>query len=203
MRIALDVDGVLLNFEQKFMEVARKTISREFILERNGSFDIRDRWSINPEEFNKIMTSFYCPVEKHIAKMPPMHNTTKETLNKIQQMGDVYLVTGINPEYQESRLENLKQLFDFEPKEIICTGYNPHSKDKPTAKREHLLKINPDCYVDDLMAHLLEVHDFVKDLIWIKNDYGVIKDPQFSFKQFENITEWADELCVVRPKISP
>lgn len=158
-KIVLDVDGVLLNFIDKFKEVAEQTLKRKLLSDDN-KYTLTERFYITKEEEKQIwknFSKFNC-----WESLDPLPGVI-EAIQKINELGfDIYIVTAIDDEFKEQRLKNLAKIGVI-PKEIHCVGASIAKKD------DTILKIKPDIFVDDRLEHLHLVQE-VYHLVWVKDD---------------------------------
>lgn len=159
--IALDVDGVLLDFMNPFDIAAKEVFGCKINKDRNEhgmeQYDLLQRASINQDQLFEIFD--YMIKTKMYSKFPALPGAV-EAIAKIQAAGfDIYNVTAIPDGVRDQRLKNLQDALNFKPKEIICVGMGK-------SKKEALEELRPQIFIDDRLHYLEEV-PFIYHLGWI------------------------------------
>lgn len=160
-KIALDVDGVLLNFMEEFDRVVRQIVGEHIVVKPDElnltHYDVFKRYGITDEVKDSIFK--YMIENRNYASLKPLEGV-KEALEAIKAEGfKIYLVTALPEAAREMRLENLKTMLDFIPDEIHCVGMG-------MSKEEKLKEIRPDIFIDDRIDYLASA-PFVYHLAWV------------------------------------
>lgn len=157
-KIILDVDGVLLNFIDKFTEVVQETVQRELKI-NEFEYNLTKRFSITEQEEALVWKRFAdtgC-----WEKLEPLQGVI-DAVKKINSLDyDIYIVTAIEGLFVDQRRANLEAI-GLNPVEIYCAGYNK-------SKRDYFDIINPDIIVDDRLENL-HVAPECFHLVWIKDN---------------------------------
>lgn len=164
--IALDVDGVLLDFEKGFRN-AIKIVTGKDLINTSNNYPLKQRYS-NLSDNEHIAVWQY--LDKEGLANFPIYEGVDIAFNRLKETGyEIHLVTGIWESSKEMRLENLKK-YNMIPHTIDCVGTG--ISDKDIALRKH----NPFYFVDDRIQHL-ESAPFIPNRIWID-----LKDDQMGFE---------------------
>lgn len=164
-RIVLDVDGVILNFNDHFRKHVSEVLHRD-IKEYCKSYELHERLNISKAEHDLAWSTF-----GDMGKwkdIEPLPGSREAVLGLINMGYEIYLVTGIDEEYKEHRLKNLIDKIDFLPKEIHCVGSGR------TLKDHKIREINPVMFVDDRLEQL-HTNQEVPLLVWV--DHGDEQHP--------------------------
>lgn len=155
-KLVLDVDGVLLDFGKTYIEVAQELYGNKLV-PNLLKYDLHDLLQITKEENDKVWD--YFSQKDSFSNLSPYPGVI-ESIKRINQDNlEVYIVTAIDKCYESARLNNLKKI-GLIPKEIYCVGGN-HS-----SKRDVILEINPDAFVDDRLDNLFNSIE-VKHKVWV------------------------------------
>lgn len=158
--IVLDVDGVLLRFTPAFDQAAAIHLKREINPPINNhgvsTYDLMERINGTKDEVERVLD--FMLKSGMYAEFEPLDGA-KEAIKALRRAGfKIVICTALPDTAKEMRLENLKKALDFVPDESYFVGMG-HSK------KEALLKINPDVYVDDRIKYLEEAMH-VQHLVW-------------------------------------
>ncbi len=155
-KVVLDVDGVLLDFGKTYIEVAQKLYENK-LSPNLLKYNLHELLQISQEENNKVWD--YFSQKNSFNNLSPYPGVI-ESIKKINEDNlEVYIVTAIDKCYESARLNNLKNI-GLVPKEIYCVG-GGHS-----SKREVILEINPDAFVDDRLDNLFNSIE-VEHKVWV------------------------------------
>lgn len=181
-KIILDVDGVLLNFIERFTEVVQETVKRELII-NEVEYNLTKRFGITEKEEELVWQNF--AKTGSWEKLEPLHGVI-EAVNKINALNyDVYIVTAIEGLFVEQRRANLENI-GLNPVEIYCAGYNK-------SKKDFFELINPDIIVDDRLENL-HVAPECFHLVWIQDkvEQHNIKEDGRVDVSVSSLKEWVD-----------
>lgn len=181
-KIILDVDGVLLNFIEKFTEVVQEVVQRPLLI-NEFEYNLSKRFSITEQEETTVWQRFAdtgC-----WEKLNPLQGVI-EAVKKINALDyDVYIVTAIDGLFVEQRRANLEKI-GLTPVEIYCAGYNK-------SKLDFFNIIQPDIIVDDRLENLHVAPDCFH-LVWIKDqvEQHNLKDDGRVDISVSSLKEWVD-----------
>lgn len=158
--IVLDVDGVLLKFTPAFDQAAAIYLKREINPPVNNhgisTYDLMERINGTIDEVENILQ--FMLDSGMYAEFEPLPGA-EEAIKSLKRAGfKIVICTALPDSAKEMRLLNLKNALNFVPDEAYFVGMG-HSK------KEALLKINPDVYVDDRIKYLQEA-SHVEHLVW-------------------------------------
>lgn len=183
-KIILDVDGVLLNFIEKFSEVVQETVQRPLVI-NEFEYNLSKRFGISEEEEILVWQRFAdagC-----WEKLNPLQGVI-EAVQKINALDyDVYIVTAIDGLFVEQRRTNLEKI-GLNPVEIYCAGYNK-------SKLDFFNIIQPDIIVDDRLENLHVAPDCFH-LVWIQDQveqHNIKEDGRVDIS-VSSLKEWVDNI---------
>ena len=116
--IALDVDGVVLNLEQRIIELGEDLFARP-MLRLNNRYRFADRYGLNELEIEQLWREF--DQRGLLGQLKPYAGAI-EAIQEMQSLGmPIAFVTGIGSNWQAARDANLRAcgLRDFQ---LFCTG---------------------------------------------------------------------------------
>ena len=160
-KIALDVDGVLLNFMPAFDKAASIVLGKEIIVHKDENqmdyYHLGKRVQTTQDKVDEILE--YMQTSRMYANLEPLPGA-KEALLKIKESGFlIYNVTALPEKAQDMRLENLKKALDFVPEGIYCVGMG-------MSKTDALQLLQPDVFIDDRIDYLAQA-PVIYHLAWI------------------------------------
>lgn len=160
-KIALDVDGVLLNFMPVFDKAAEMVLGyKPTIYQDEFNMDhyyLTSRINVDQSKIDEILD--YMLETRMYANIPALKGA-KEAIEKIKEEDfDIYIVTALPERAKEMRLENLLNELNLVPKEIFCVGMG-------LSKGDALKLLRPDIFIDDRIEYLASGPD-VFHLAWI------------------------------------
>lgn len=148
-KIALDVDGVLLDFFPAFDAAASIVLNREVVAKKDEFgmeyYDFERRLGEPIEIARSILA--YMQAAGIYGALEPFQGAA-EAVRRIQEAGfQTFVVTAIPEKAKEMRLLNLKNKLDFEPDGIFCVGMGE-------SKSDVIRNLSPDVYIDDRTDYL-------------------------------------------------
>lgn len=184
--IALDVDGVLLNFTPAFDIAAEIVLGRKLPINKDeyqmDHYHLAKRIGATNEDVEKIFT--YMIETRMYSNLEPLEGV-KEALQAIREAGfKICLVTALAEEAKEQRLENLKNKLDFVPDEIHCVGMGLSKADK-------LRQVKPDVFADDRLQYL-ECAPEIYHLVWVDQKESQDNKDSMVDVHVHSLKEWTD-----------
>lgn len=192
--VALDCDGVILDFLSQFRVVANYALGRE-IQEGENVYDLNKRFGLQPKERDHIMKIFH--QEGFWANLPALPGAI-DGARALQDAGHrVVVVTAIDDDFKMARLDNLRKL-GFKPDEIYCVGaHSGHTKGEAFHVEQ------PHAIVDDRLVYLKEATTMVRqhtpELVWVNDhipQHG--HEPDFVHHEVEGLHHWATPIAARR-----
>ena len=149
MRIGIDIDNVISNFNEVLLEeflIHDKEMGNNGIINKNADYITRGMFDWPQEE---VYDFYKSNIERIIKKLNPIEGS-KDTIDKLKQDGNkIYIITGRdNGEYSDPYTITKKWLdkFNIYYDELILT--NAYKNDKH-GKTEKCKKFNIDIMIDD------------------------------------------------------
>lgn len=163
--IALDADGVILNFHDKFALAASEILNRP-IHELNSSYSLERRFGITSDELTRVWDHF--AQSQYWRTIEPLDGAIA-AIQDLRKSGhdEIHVVTAIPEKHRLDRHHNFKRI-GFEPHAIHCVEHTTRY-----AKVPPIEAIRPLVFVDDRIEHL---HSNQSVPILVHIDYG---DEQF------------------------
>lgn len=193
--VILDVDGVLLSFENGFRNVYRKIFDKEIQVVSN-SYNCAIKFGISPEEEKKVWD--YLLYEDGFKDLPLLPGA-EEGFHLLKQMNKkIHIVTGIADQCMKYRIQNLHNLgLDFDTIDNVPSG--------TSSKFEKIKKYNAQYYFDDRLQHLNE-NKHIPNLFWINDGVEQFGEPEHNIiYQSDNLLDCVQNsgvfLELQKPKI--
>lgn len=182
-KIALDVDGVLLNFEKAYHDLAVE-IMGDKINFNPYHYQLHEFLGLTKEENEVIWSEFNArKLVRNFELLPGVEQGIK---NIVDAGFEIYIVSAIDPIDTDDRTYNLQQL-GIHAKEVHCVGGN-HS-----SKHHHIAQIDPHVFIDDRIDHLQRsLH--VPHLVWIDRNqiqYPISEDQPHATTP--SLLEWTEK----------
>ena len=142
--IALDVDGVLGDFETHWRECAEEVLERA-LPKVNEQHSMGLRYGLKRGEVDAVWQSFHAT---ELASLP-LYSHASEMVLALEDLGcTVWAVTSIDERHQSARAESLAGLIPVG--RIVCVGHDA----PPSAKAAALRKLNAAAFLDDHPANV-------------------------------------------------
>lgn len=186
-RIALDVDGVLLNFMESIDKAAEIVMGKKFIPGRDDDnilhYHLESRFGVTTEVKLEILD--YMLKTRMYANIRAF-DSAKEAVQKIKENDfDIYVVTALPESARDMRLENLKKELDLVPKDIYCVGMGLN-------KADALREVNPDVFIDDRVTYLADAPYIYHLALVNQNESQADKKFQVD-AHVASLKEWTDK----------
>jgi 5'(3')-deoxyribonucleotidase len=139
MKIAIDIDGVLLDIIVVYCEIYNKRYGTSYQKKDITSWDFFKNWTISEEEAFDIFYEIYADS----MNVPFIDENAPKTLKRINELYDVDIVSARLPEYRSAivnklNLHNVREGIQYV--ELILLHHKPY---------DIKIKQNYDIYVDD------------------------------------------------------
>lgn len=182
-RAVFDCDGVVLNFDRGFSQVAGDVLKRP-VPKVCNSYDLGLRYNLTPKEFAFAWDA----LDDHPlgwAGFEPLPGAVKAVEQFKADGFEVIIVTGIEDRLSEKRLANFL-LHNLPVDGLECVGHGTASK------AENLTRLAPLMYVEDRL-HLLYECPFVPHRGWVdQQDEQAGHEWNDSVTRVSGLAEWAD-----------
>ena len=183
----LDCDGVLLDFDRCYAQVASDALGRP-VAKLCNQYALHHRYGLTDAEAKRVWSALD-DHELGWAGLRPLPGASA-AVAKLRAHGmRIHLVTAIEDRLAQTRLANLLA-HEIQPDGIDCVG-------SPTASKAKVLgRLLPGMYVEDRLR-LLHEAPFVPDRVWV--DHG---DSQDGFEVTEDIIQvrslasWVDQWAI-------
>lgn len=162
--IALDVDGVLLDYSSAYALAWQRAFGKHPTEVKPNAFWPHERWGIpwlEGEQLKQFKAQFD---EVFWSTLPALPGTVEACHQLVDAGYELIAVTAIDSQWLRARMKNL-QLHGFPILQVIATGGAIH--DQPNPKAEVINRIRPAVFVDDYPPFLEGIHtDVHKVLIY-------------------------------------
>ncbi|CAF1039169.1 unnamed protein product [Adineta ricciae] len=170
--IALDCDGVLLNFDATYAQIYEKTFGKQLSVVVPQAYRAETKYGVQLTHEEKFQ--FDEVWNEHGWRTMPMQDGALEACHLLHQAGyELVCVTAMSSNHSEHRLENFR-LHGFPIDKIICTGYHKDNICK-NPKKQVIEDLHPVAFVDDLRRNFKDIQGVHTKLVFI--DHERIDDP--------------------------
>ena len=140
LRIAIDSDGILSDFNGHWASVAERVLKRA-VIPCNRDYHLKTRFNLSKDEYNAVWERFNHAVEWGNV---PLYAHASELVYALEDMGaQVYVVTSIREEFLQARIESYSGL--FHPSRVLAADI----RQAHNAKHSILTKIGAIAMLDD------------------------------------------------------
>lgn len=147
--IAIDADGVMLDYNLAFKNIYKLAYGQDLKMTDPNAYHATNMWGL-PKLEKETLSEFYKQSHKHEMwkKMPAISDAVK-AVNSLAKMGyEIVCVTSMPTEYESHRLENLQSL-GFPINRVIATS----RVGKENPKRKAIEELKPVYFIDDLQKN--------------------------------------------------
>jgi uncharacterized HAD superfamily protein len=152
VRIAVDIDGVLLDLVITFCEIFNERYNTHYTKEDVSNWEFFNDWNITEEEAFEIFFQIY----ENTMDVPFIDEKASEYMRKLNINHDVYILSARTSQYKSQIIEklnfhNIKKGVHY--KELILVHHKPYDQKQ---------NYNFDVYIDD-NPHLAETIKNIKE----------------------------------------
>jgi uncharacterized HAD superfamily protein len=137
MKIAVDLDEVLVQFNKGFIKYLNTSFGRRYTFNSITDYDYTKCLNITRKEIDEVVTSFHG--FPSFMKILPMDGSV-DGLDKISKNHDIYIITARPPTIEEKTKEYLKKTFPNDFVDIIFTNSRDEYRDGNSIKNLRCVK---------------------------------------------------------------
>ena len=154
--LAIDADGVLLDYNRAFASVWQSVFGVHLTEVLPNAYHAREQFGVDMSD-EEVKTRFYRAFdEKAWSSMPALPGAVLATQRLAREGHTLICVTSMPAEFRAARLKNLRALgMPFE--EVIATGRD-RSLDQNNPKKQAIDALRPDFFVDDLLENFKDLN---------------------------------------------
>lgn len=166
--IALDADGVLLDYNAAYQHAWMSAFGVLPLLRDKNAYWAKDRWDVNHlsgQELDYFRSSFNAEFWKTI---PPIPNASKACEDLCTAGFELVCVSAIEPQFQSTRLENLKDC-GFPIERVIATS---GKKNGFSPKAQALKELRPVAFADDFLPYFRDIPSEIHAVLVLREPIG-------------------------------
>lgn len=148
--IALDADGVLVDYHHAYADAWAKTFGRRPALRDPAAYWPMDRWDVRRLTGDELETFRKCFDAEFWSSIPAMAGALEACRELVEAGYDLVCVTAMEMQFETARLRNLRGL-GFPIERVIATA-NAQSAESPKAAA--LRELQPVAFVDDYLPYM-------------------------------------------------
>jgi len=167
-RIALDADGVLLDYHHSYRYVWQRAFGVLPELADADAYWPFDRWAVRRLEGDELSRLRACFDEDFWTTIPPMAGALSACHSLHDAGFELICVSAIAEKYQDARLRNLRDI-GFPIERVIATGAD---QSQTSPKAAALRDIDPVAFVDDYLPFLRGLPETVHAALVLREPNG-------------------------------
>jgi phosphoglycolate phosphatase-like HAD superfamily hydrolase len=170
--IALDADGVLVDFHHGYAEAWRRAFGARPAERDPDAYWPFDRWHVERLEGEALRHFGRHFDEQFWLHLPPIAGAV-EACHRLHDAGfDLVCVSALDAAWESTRLRNLRNL-GFPIERVIATG---HHAGERSPKADAIAHLMPEAFVDDYLPYLRGVPDRVHRALVLRGRNGSPND---------------------------
>ena len=190
--IALDADGVLLDFHVGYADAWRRAFG-ELPHERDPqAYWPIDRWQVQRLEGAQL-THFGAHFDEHFFSSLPALGGAVHACERLVEAGfDLVCISALEARFEATRLRNLRAL-GFPIERVIATG---NARGECSPKADTIAQLRPIAFVDDYLPYLRGIRDDVHTALVLRAPNGspnVGEDMKWARTVHADLAAFADD----------
>jgi FMN phosphatase YigB (HAD superfamily) len=184
--IALDVDGVLADFDAHWRQCAEQVLGRN-ILQVNEDYQLRTRYGLHPargltrQEYDAVWRAYHDGEWSRL----PLYVHAADLIYALEDLGcQVWAVTSIDERHRAARAQSLHGL--ILAKRVLCVGHNASAHDKAAILR-HLEAV---AFLDDHPANVNAAISVTELPVLLDCGYQGLEAPEYGSTVIDDIMDF-------------
>jgi phosphoglycolate phosphatase-like HAD superfamily hydrolase len=174
--IALDVDGILTDFDAHWRQCAERVLGRS-VQQMNEDYDLRVRYALTWREVDAVWTAYHAD-EWH---RQPLFSDAADLILALEDLGcEVWAVTSIDHCHHEARSASLSGLIP--PGRIVCVGLED--------KCDALHDLGAVALLDDHPANVNAALDSVTLPVLLDRGYRGLETPEHGVTVIDDVMDF-------------
>ena len=164
MKIVLDADGVLLDYNERMARIYEKALGRTLsVVKESHHFTTMYGVTFTPEDKKAVFALFDT---EGWTNMPAIKGSVEATQALHNAGHELVCLSSMPAQFVEARTSNFKTL-GIPLERVIGSGRDDQDTNPKAA---HLIELQPDIFVDDQLRNFKDVPDSICK-VWIDNKY--------------------------------
>jgi beta-phosphoglucomutase-like phosphatase (HAD superfamily) len=170
--VALDVDGVLGDFERHWADCAREVLGRP-MAKMNEQHSMGVRYGLTSKEVDAVWRVFHGDGHDCRWGTMPLYAHAQDLVYALEDLGcQVWAVTSIDPRHESARVESLAGLIPA--KRVVCVGHDAPADEKADV----LHRLGAVAFLDDHPANANAVLGTVLVSALLDRGYEGLEPPE-------------------------
>lgn len=167
--IALDADGVLLDYHAAYRQAWAKAFGVLPELRDSKAYWPIDRWDVQKLSGAELASFRACFDEEYWANIPAISGAVAACQNLSDAGYELVCVSAIESQFETTRLNNLQNC-GFPITRVVATANS--SEDGVSPKTQALQMLNPLVFVDDFAPYLLGIPGHIHKALILREPNG-------------------------------
>jgi phosphoglycolate phosphatase-like HAD superfamily hydrolase len=166
--IALDADGVLLDYNQAYASAWERAFGKPPGLRNPQAYWAVDRWHVERLTGDALGQFRACFDEKFWRTIPPIDGAVEACRDLVRMGYSLVCVTALGPDFAEARARNLRA-HGFPIDRLISTSNHAGAR---SPKADAIDRLNPVAFVDDYLPYHLGIAPHVHKALILREPEG-------------------------------
>ena len=166
--IALDADGVLLDYNAAYRGAWERAFGESPVLRDTNAYWAIDRWGVSRLVGSELDRFRACFDEEYWKSIPAIPNAVKACEKLCAAGYELVCVSAIESHFQSARLQNLREC-GFPIDRVIATSNNVNGA---SPKAEALRELRPVAFVDDFLPYLRGIPEEIHAALVLRESNG-------------------------------
>ena len=167
--IALDADGVLLDYNLAYAGAWERAFGRRPQLRNPLAYWAMERWGVPSLEGDALQRFRNCFDAQYWSTVPAIHGAVQACEKMVAAGYELVCVSALKPEFAQARQSNLRAL-GFPIEQVIATSNSVQSGTSP--KAQALMQLQPVAFVDDFLPYFQGVPAHIHAALVLRESEG-------------------------------
>jgi FMN phosphatase YigB (HAD superfamily) len=181
--VALDLDGVLLDFDSAWHECAEWTLCRE-VPQITDAYALRDRYGLRPREIDQVWKTFH---RDGWWERVPMYEHAWDLIESLEAAGcSLWAVTNVDARHLDARAISLQGTIPYG--RIVALGHHAGPEDRIRVLRD----LKASAFLDDRSDHANAAAPHVATTALIDRGYSDLPAVEHGVVVIDDIRDFAE-----------
>lgn len=183
--VALDLDGVLLNFEKSWRQCA-EWVLRRTLPDPYEDYDLADRYGLSRREVEKVWGAFH---RDNWWERIPMYEESWDVIEELEAMGcSLWAVTNVDARHLDARSVSLQGAIPYG--RIITLGAEATPEDRVGVLRD----LRAVAFVDDQSKNVNAAQPHVACTVLLDRGYRCMPEPALGITVIDDLRDFPETI---------